>query len=101
MFENHLNPVMLVFVDELLLSSLRRIPMCQGVSDFFSSHRFVLINLATGSTRVNCNITIRTFEFAIRWTLRLAHDILLMFYKYEFALVRYGPVIWLIFDKSQ
>ena len=34
-FENHLNPVMLVLIGQLSLSTLRRIPMCQGFSIHF------------------------------------------------------------------
>ena len=51
-----INPVMLVFVGKLLLSTLRwEIPMCWGFSDFF---RFfasfcILTNLATTSTKLN------------------------------------------------
>ena len=39
-FETHLNPVMLVFIGKLLLSTLRWVPMCQGfrhISSFFAS----------------------------------------------------------------
>ena len=31
--ENHLNPVMLVFIGKLLLSTLRWVPICRGFSD--------------------------------------------------------------------
>ena len=33
-FENHLNPVMSVFIGQLSLSALRWVPMCQGFSHF-------------------------------------------------------------------
>ena len=51
---NHLNPVMLVFIWKLLLSStIRWVPMCQGFSHFpaFCFH-FMLTRLATSSKRV-------------------------------------------------
>ena len=52
--ENHLNPVMLVFIGILLLSTLRWVPICQGFSDFFSFFciNFVLAKLVTSSIRV-------------------------------------------------
>ena len=33
-FENHLNPVMLVFIWKLSLSALRWVVICQGFGDF-------------------------------------------------------------------
>ena len=33
-FENYLNPVMLVFIGKRLLSTLRWVPICQGLSHF-------------------------------------------------------------------
>ena len=33
-FENHLNPVMLVFIRKLLPSTLRGVPICQGFQSF-------------------------------------------------------------------
>ena len=33
-FENHLNPVMLVFIGKLSPSTLRWVPMCQGFCHF-------------------------------------------------------------------
>ena len=39
-FENHLNPVILVFIGNLSLSTLRWVPICQGfshISGFFAS----------------------------------------------------------------
>ena len=58
-FENHLNPVMLVFIWKLSLSTLRWVPICQGFGDFSGFlHHFVLMELVTSSTRVNyCCIT--------------------------------------------
>ena len=58
-FENHLNPVMLVFIGKLLLSTLRWVPMCHG-SDHFSGvlHNFVLVKLATSSIKVISCVTI-------------------------------------------
>ena len=53
-FENHLNPVMLVFIGKLSLITLRWVPMCQGFSNFHCFlHHFVLAKLATSSIRVN------------------------------------------------
>ena len=52
--ENHLNPVMLVFIGKFLLSTLRGVSMCHGfshLSDFL--HHFVLAKLATSSIKVN------------------------------------------------
>ena len=52
--ENHLNPVLLVFIGKLLLSTLRWVPMCQGFDNFSGSLlHFVLVKLATSSVRVN------------------------------------------------
>ena len=46
-FENHLNPVMLVFIRLLSLSTLRWIPICQGFSNFSAFlHHFVSANLS-------------------------------------------------------
>ena len=47
-FENHLNPVMLVFIEKLLLGTNKWVPMCQG---FFAL--FCISKLATSSQRVN------------------------------------------------
>ena len=33
-FEKHLNPLMLVFIETLSLSTLRRVPMLQGFNHF-------------------------------------------------------------------
>ena len=55
-FDNHLNPVMLVFIGQLLLSNLRRVSIWQGFSHFSGLLQlFVLAKLATRSTRVNCS----------------------------------------------
>ena len=53
-FENHLKPVMLVFIGKLSLNTLRWVPICQGFSHFsgFLRH-FVLAKLDTSSIRVN------------------------------------------------
>ena len=51
---NHRNPVMLVLIGKISLSTLRWVPICQGFSDFSGFlHYFVLANLATSSIRVN------------------------------------------------
>ena len=53
-FEKHLNPVTLVFIGYLTLSTLRWVPICTGFSVIFEFflHHFVLADLATTSTRV-------------------------------------------------
>ena len=52
-FENHLNPVKLVFIGKPLLSTLRWVPMCQGFNHFSGfSHTFVKTKVATSSMRV-------------------------------------------------
>ena len=52
-FENYLNPVMLVFIGKLSLSTIRWVPMCQGISHFSGFlHNFVMAKLATSSLRV-------------------------------------------------
>ena len=48
--EKHLNPVMLVFIGKISLSTFRWVPMCQGFSHFM--HYFSLAKLATSSIRV-------------------------------------------------
>ena len=50
--------VMLVFIGQLSLSSLRRVPICQGSSHFSAFlHHFVLAKLATTSIRVKLPVT--------------------------------------------
>ena len=52
-FENHRNPVMLVFIGKLLMSTLRWVPICQGFGHFSAFlHNFVLAKLATSCVRV-------------------------------------------------
>ena len=52
-FEIHLNPVSLVFIEKLSLSTLRWVPICEGFADFSCFlHNFVLEYLATSSLRV-------------------------------------------------
>ena len=52
-FENQFNPVKLVFIGKLSLSTLRWVPMCQGLSIFPGFlHHFVLAKLATSNIRV-------------------------------------------------
>ena len=52
-FENHLNPVMLVFIWKLSLGTFRWVPIYQGLGDFSGFyHYFVLVELATSSKRV-------------------------------------------------
>ena len=47
-FENHLIPVMLVFIGKLLLSAMRWVAMYQGRGHFqVFSHNFVMVKLAT------------------------------------------------------
>ena len=45
-FENHLNPAMLVCIGKILMSTTRWVPICQGFSDFpvFFMHHFVWIH---------------------------------------------------------
>ena len=52
-FENHLNPVVLVLIEKLSLSTLRWVPYAR-VSVIFHSflHNFVLSKLASSSIRV-------------------------------------------------
>ena len=55
-FENYLNPVMLVFIGYLSLNTLRRVPMCQGFSTFLAIlPHFVTATLANSMIRVNIN----------------------------------------------
>ena len=59
-FVNHLNPVMLVFIGQLSLSTLRGVPICQRFQSFSALlHHFVLAKLATSSINVN---EIRLFQ---------------------------------------
>ena len=52
-FEKHINPVMLVFIRELPLSTLRLVPICLGFSHFSGFlHHFVLAKFSTSSIRV-------------------------------------------------
>ena len=52
-FENLLNPSMLVFIGKILLSTLRWVPKCQGFNDFsVCLHQFVLAKLAISIIRV-------------------------------------------------
>ena len=52
-FENHSNPVMLVFIGKFLLSTLRWVPMCLGFSHFSGLlHHFVYAKVTTISIRV-------------------------------------------------
>ena len=53
-FEIHLNPAMLVLIGKLSLSTLRWVPICQGVGDFSGlMHYFVFAKLATSNIRVS------------------------------------------------
>ena len=62
-FENHLNPVMLVFIGKFTLSTLSWVPICQGFSHFSGfMHPFVLARLATSSIRVNTYL--KQFHFS-------------------------------------
>ena len=52
-FENHLNPVMLVFIGYLSLSTLIWVPTCQSFSHLLGFlYHFVLTKLATNSIRL-------------------------------------------------
>ena len=56
-FENHRNPVMLVFIGKLSLSTLRWVPICQGFSDFSGFlHHFVLAKLAASRSWLTVKI---------------------------------------------
>ena len=58
-FENHLNPVILVLIGSHLLNTLWRVPMLQSFSHFSSFlHHFVLAKLATSSIRVKEGLTL-------------------------------------------
>ena len=53
MFDYHLNPVMLVFIRQISLSTLKLVPMCQGYSHYSAFlHHFVLAKLVTSRIRV-------------------------------------------------
>ena len=55
--ENHLNPVMLVLIRKLSLSTLIPVPICQGFTHFsVYLHHFVLAILATSSVRVKLKL---------------------------------------------
>ena len=67
-FENHLNPAILVFIGYLLLSTLRFVPTCPGFSHFsVFLHHFVLATLATSSVSVYCDPVFYTRDD--EWTL--------------------------------
>ena len=52
-YENHLNPVMWVFIGKLLLSTIRWVPICQGFSNLsVFCHYFMLTKFETSSIRV-------------------------------------------------
>ena len=52
-FENHLNPVMLVFIRKLSLSTFKWVPIYQGFGHFSGFlHHFVLVKLVASSIRV-------------------------------------------------
>ena len=51
--ENHLNPVVLVFIGKLSRSTVRWVPICHGFSHFSAfCHHFMLTKLASSSKRV-------------------------------------------------
>ena len=51
--KNHLNPIILVFIWKLSLSTLRLVPICKGFSHFSAFfHHFMLTKLGTSSLRV-------------------------------------------------
>ena len=53
-FEKHVNPVMLLFIGKLSMSTLRWVPTCQGCSHFkVFLHHFVLVKFCTSSIRVH------------------------------------------------
>ena len=53
-FENHSNPVMLVFIGEPSLSTFKWVPMCHDFNHFSGFlHHFIIPNLPTSSRRVN------------------------------------------------
>ena len=54
--KNRLNPVMLVFIGKLSLSTLKWLPICKGFSHFKDFlHHFVCAKLATCSIRLRAN----------------------------------------------
>ena len=51
-FENHLDPVMLVFIEKLSPSTIEGVPMCQGFRKFSAFlHYFVMTKLVNSSHR--------------------------------------------------
>ena len=56
-FENHLNPAMLVFIGKLSVSTLRLVPICLGFSHFSGFCIILYLDkLDTSSIRVDKNI---------------------------------------------
>ena len=56
-FENPLNPVMLIFIGKLSLSTLRCVPIYQGFSIFFVFlHHFIQAKLATSNIKVKSKV---------------------------------------------
>ena len=50
-FENNLNPIVLVFIGKLSLGTIKWVPIYQGFIDFSGFlHHFVLAKLATSSS---------------------------------------------------
>ena len=67
-FENHPNPVLLVFIEKFSLSTLRWVPMCQGFSHFSGFlHNFVLAKLATSSISVKAHFENVFLEINFEW----------------------------------
>ena len=57
-YENHHNPVLLVFIGKLSVSTITWVPICQGLSHLPGFlHNFVLAKLATSIIRVKCKFT--------------------------------------------
>ena len=66
-YEKHLNPVLLVFIWKLSLSTVKWVPICQGFGNFqFFLHHFVLAKLTTSSIRVNPSNDEATFVQSTR-----------------------------------
>ena len=60
-FENNLNPIMMVFIGKLLPSTIRWVPMCQWFSWIPSFLQFFL-HLATSSESANGNYMLEPFR---------------------------------------
>ena len=69
LLKNHLNTVMWVFICKLSLSTIRRVPICHGFSDFAAfCNLFMLTKLEISSKRVNpCKLRVPLKKTSFVW----------------------------------